>query len=422
MLIFPGYARPSIVLSSAHEGVDIYFPRFRTNGCVDDDAQTSLLRRMENAAVLTLAGLCLGVALSGLVAVAWRNGSPREWRSLGMVYVAFIGMIALPVVSTFAAAALIHYMPLLLVMLLLLPPAFYHYILARTAAASPSQIPWRDLALPVTGSVVCIGFWLLPAQDKEIMFIVGELPPGILPATLALATFALIVIWLVTSFAYLVAILRRLTTYRAHIRQLYSDVEKRDLRWVDVMMVMLTLIWAVGAFSLADENFADGTLFVEELFLALIAVGLLVLNTCAPISPPDMNVAVEEEEPDLKYARSALTPDHTEKLAARLEAAMRKDALYLDPNLSLQKLSHHVGALPNHVSQTLNQTLGATFFDYIANWRIEASKPMIAAGDASVLAVALEVGFNSRSTFYKSFKRATGMTPKDYRAAQRTAA
>jgi len=43
---------------------------------------------------------------------------------------------------------------------------------------------------------------------------------------------------------------------------------------------------------------------------------------------------------------------------------------------------------------------------------------MIAAGDASVLAVALDVGFNSRSAFYKAFKRETGMTPKDYRAAQ----
>lgn len=96
---------------------------------------------------------------------------------------------------------------------------------------------------------------------------------------------------------------------------------------------------------------------------------------------------------------------------------MRKDRLYLDPSLSLQKLSQHVGALPNQVSQTLNQQIGVSFFDYIARWRIEASKPMIAAGEASVLTIALDVGFNSRSTFYKAFNRETGMTPKGYRAA-----
>lgn len=376
---------------------------------------------MENAAVLTLAGLCLGIALTGLLAVVLRQGDLRERLSLGMVYIAFSGMVALPLVKTFAEVVLINYMPLLLIMLLALPPAFHHYIAAKTATASPSQVPWRDLALPLTGGVVSIGFWILPAQAKQIMFISGELPPGIWPAVLALLTFVLILIWLIASFVYLVAILRRLTTYRAHIRQLYSDAEERDLRWVDVMMVMLVLIWVAGAFSLADDNLAGGTLFVEELFLALIAGGLLILNIFAPITPPSSRIAVPDDEPDLKYARSALTSAHVEKLAVRLETAMQKDTLYLDPNLSLQKLSQHVGALPNHVSQTLNQQIGSSFFDYVARWRIEASKPLITASDASVLTVAMDVGFNSRSAFYKAFKRDTGMTPKGYRISQRNA-
>ncbi len=72
----------------------------------------------------------------------------------------------------------------------------------------------------------------------------------------------------------------------------------------------------------------------------------------------------------------------------------------------------------NLVSQTLNAPVGATVFDYVAKWRIEAAKPLIAAGEASVLAVALEVGFNARSTFYKAFKRETGMTPHAYRRLQ----
>jgi AraC-like DNA-binding protein len=92
-------------------------------------------------------------------------------------------------------------------------------------------------------------------------------------------------------------------------------------------------------------------------------------------------------------------------------------AFYLDPNLSLQKLSRHVGALPNQISQTLNEQIGSTFFDYIAHHRIEAAKPLILEGAANSLAISLDVGFNSRSTFYKAFKRETGMTPKTYRDA-----
>ena len=377
---------------------------------------------MENAAVLTLAAIGLGIALAGLSTVAMRHGGLRERLGLGLVYVAFIGMIALPLVQTFAGDAVIHYMPLLLVLLLALPPAFFHYIAARTAAPAPQHIPWRDLALPMLGGFVCIGYWTLSPQDRTTMFISGELPPGIWLASLALITFALILIWLIASFAYLVAILRRLMTYRAHIRDLFSDVEKRDLRWVDVMMVLLILIWAVGAFSLADDNLSGGTFFVEEVFLALIAGGLLVLNVFAPTQPPEMAITDKEIGSDPKYARSALTTDHAAKLAARVEAAMHRDRLYLDPNLSLQKLSQHVGALPNQVSQTLNQEIGASFFDYVARWRIESSKPLIQNGKASVLEVALDVGFNSRSTFYKAFKRETGLTPKAFRAMQQSAA
>lgn len=389
-----------------------------SHGGIDDLVETCVSTRMENAAVLTLAGLCLGIALTGLLAVVLRQGCLRERLSLGIVYVAFIGMIALPLVKTFAEGALINYMPLLLIMLLALPSAFYHYIVAKTATASHSHVPWRDLILPLTGGAVCLGFWILPAGAKKVMLISGDLPVGILPAVLALLTFALILIWLVASFAYLIAILRRLATHRAHIRQLYSDVEERDLRWVDVVMVLLILIWAAGALSLADENFSRGTVFANELLLALIASGLLVLNIFAPIAPPDLKSEAQGHEPDLKYARSALTSAHMEKLAARVETAMQKDTLFLDPSLSLQKLSQHVGALPNQVSQTLNQEIGASFFDYVARWRIEASKSLITAGDASVLAVALDVGFNSRSAFYNAFKRETGMTPKDYRASR----
>jgi len=285
---------------------------------------------MTDAALLTLAGLCLGIGLSGLLAVVLQRAGGPERLSLSVVYIAFMGLIALPVVRTFASGAYIYYMPLLLVLLLVLPPALYHFVLAKTAKSTQIQIPWRDLVLPLVGGVVCVGYWTLSAQAKEVMFVEGELPPGLLPAALALVTFALILIWLIASFAYLVAILRRLTRYRVEIRHLYSDADARDLRWVDVVIVVLVLIWAVGAFSLAEDNLSSGTLFAREAFLVLIAVGLAVLNIFAPYTPPDPDEGGEEEEPDPKYARSALTQDHAAKLADRIETAMQKETLYLD--------------------------------------------------------------------------------------------
>jgi AraC-like DNA-binding protein len=147
---------------------------------------------------------------------------------------------------------------------------------------------------------------------------------------------------------------------------------------------------------------------------------MLFVMAFASIVPPKIapeEPAASNDPSEAKYARSALTGAHAEQLATRIRSALTQDTLYLDPNLSLQKLSRHVGALPNQISQTLNEQIGATFFDYIAHHRIEAAKSLLLEGVASTLTVSLDVGFNSRSTFYKAFKRETGMTPKAFRDA-----
>ena len=78
-------------------------------------------------------------------------------------------------------------------------------------------------------------------------------------------------------------------------------------------------------------------------------------------------------------------------------------------------LSRNIGASSNHVSQTLNETLGMSFFDYVNQRRIEDAKPEIILGEKTILNIALAVGFNTSSSFYKAFKKGTGKTPRDFR-------
>ena len=61
--------------------------------------------------------------------------------------------------------------------------------------------------------------------------------------------------------------------------------------------------------------------------------------------------------------------------------------------------------------------MGQSFFDYVNGWRIEEAKPLIRNGEQTVLAIAYEVGFNSRSSFYAAFKKQTGVTPSAYKSS-----
>jgi len=69
-----------------------------------------------------------------------------------------------------------------------------------------------------------------------------------------------------------------------------------------------------------------------------------------------------------------------------------------------------------YLSQTLNQTLQQSFYDYINDARIAAAKQQLQHTDDSVLNIAMAVGFNARSSFYKAFKASTGLTPAQFRA------
>ncbi len=369
---------------------------------------------------LALSAACLGLALAGAMSALRgpQQGHARFY--LTVVFGVFGGIVLTPLVFAFAPSIYGFYLPVILVLLLILPPAVFYYIAAKTTELRSATMQWRDFVLPIAAGVLMIGYWLQPAYAKTAMFVAGELPPGIVTSTLVLATFVLIFCWVASSCIYLAATLKRLHAYRSRLQSLYSNLDDHELRWLDWFVASLITLWFVAAVSFIAENTGLDQLVVEELVYGLIACFLLFVMAFASIDPPQKDKtqpASADGVHEAKYARSALTEAHAEQLASRIKAAMEHDALYLDPNLSLQKLSRHVGALPNQISQTLNEQIGATFFDYIAHHRIKAAKPLLREGAASTLSVSLDVGFNSRSTFYKAFKRETGMTPRAFRNA-----
>lgn len=379
--------------------------------------------------MIALSAATVGVAAAGVLSAVRGAEAGRARLYLVVLFVLFAGVASIPLVVAFARSLYVFYMPAILPMLLTLPPVVYHYVAARTAETSPQSSPlvihWRDAVLPIAGLATTFGYWLLPATSRTAMFVDGELPPGAAPSALAFATFVLIFLWSFASLGYLVATLRRLGAYRARLKDLYSNTDRRELRWIDWLMAFLVALWGAAALSLVSDNFGPGLVFPGEVVSGLAAVLLFFVVAFASIAPTAGALETNEpvpgpdNGPQEKYMRSALSEDHAKRLAGRIEKAMRDDALYLDANLSLQKLSRHVGAPPNLTSQTLNEEIGSTFFDYVAHWRIEAAKPRILSGEASILAIALEVGFNSRSTFYKAFKRETGMTPNAFRETNR---
>ncbi|MFL6335655.1 MAG: helix-turn-helix domain-containing protein [Pyrinomonadaceae bacterium] len=119
-----------------------------------------------------------------------------------------------------------------------------------------------------------------------------------------------------------------------------------------------------------------------------------------------------------KYERSALTPERADAFLKRLLDLMESEKPYTDGELTLPKLAARLSVSTHHLSQVINERLGQSFNDFVNSQRVEEAKRKLsdpASGHYSLLAIAEEVGFNSKSAFNTAFKKQTGMTPSEFR-------
>jgi len=376
------------------------------------------------ALILSAAALGQAVLCAALLIARTGQGQHRRWLALSFVC---LGALALGPVSAALLAPLYPLaMGVVLFALYALPVLFWLYTreITNLPDAEPVIANWKHAIAPVSGLAGLLAILSLPTETRAAMLFSGVLEETSHAATVALLLFVLVIAWTPVSAGYAVAIQRRLIRHRRLLRENVSNTDGRDLFWLSGIIIVIAVVWGSAVILLLLDNLVTGLALPASLgplmLLALImALSLRGLDQGYALTPPpdrdNPASAAGQAETFRKYRKSALSDADAERIAKRLEDAMQKDRLYLDPNLSLTKLARHVRVASNHVSQTLNEALDETFFDYVNRWRIEAALPHIAAGNQTVLTIALDVGFNTRSTFYTAFKRVTGMTPRAYR-------
>ncbi|AKA33841.1 helix-turn-helix domain-containing protein [Flagellimonas lutaonensis] len=104
-------------------------------------------------------------------------------------------------------------------------------------------------------------------------------------------------------------------------------------------------------------------------------------------------------------------------LKQRLEDTLKKKQVYLNKELSLAELAKQIDTSDKKLSTLLNQNLETNFYDYINNLRISAFKKGVSEGKLehlSIVGLALQCGFRSKSSFYRAFKKETGKSPSEF--------
>jgi AraC-like DNA-binding protein len=124
------------------------------------------------------------------------------------------------------------------------------------------------------------------------------------------------------------------------------------------------------------------------------------------------------KEVPAKYGKSNLSDKQKQEICQKLETLMESEKYYTRNTVSLVSLADKIGETPHRVSQVINEQFGVNFFYWLASYRIEEAKKILAGNEKNkykIEEIAEMVGYNSKSSFNKAFKEMVGVTPAKYR-------
>ena len=125
-----------------------------------------------------------------------------------------------------------------------------------------------------------------------------------------------------------------------------------------------------------------------------------------------------KDDNNTPYSKSGLSEAKKKALADILSGHMTTVKPYLNEDLNLNLLADQADIKSAHLSQIINQQFNMNFYDYINQYRIEEVKSRLRAGDMehlTILGLAYECGFKSKSSFNRYFKKYTGMSPTAFK-------
>ena len=251
--------------------------------------------------------------------------------------------------------------------------------------------------------------------------------------------------WVIVFFFYFGSSYRIINQHQQHIKDVFSNLEKIKLDWLKNLLLVFGVIWLT---ALTRFLTAYGKVGYENKLIVpiLLCLTIFIIGGYALRQPElfsdrwdtllrendrkSVNVDSIEENHQEQPVRVKQEPKYEYSSLNAEDIAIHKDNLinylecekpYTNPDLKLQDLAHHLGIPSYQLSQIINTEFHQNFYDLINSLRIaEAKHRLIDPADQhiTIIVIANDVGFNSKSTFNTAFKKHTKMTPTQFKKSQ----
>ena len=315
-------------------------------------------------------------------------------------------------------------------------PFLFIYTAELTRQQPRNRMVWMLHFVPVILLYIALipFFRLTPAEKVSVYLNKGAGYEGLMNIC--------VITIIISGIAYVAASLYLLYKYRKSIEDEFSNTEKINLAWLRYLIYGIAVVWIAVIFG--DESMVFGTVVVFVFCLGYFGIRQPgIFTTAYPqlkrtpttstekiTSQPGESVyhqqlpgeGVDQTgagsiNPKIKYEKSGLDEEKAGKIYSQLVGCMTNQKFFTDSELTLAALAKTLNVHPNHLSQVINSYEGKNFYDYINYHRVEEFKklaPLPGNRNYTLLSLAYECGFNSKTSFNMNFKKVTGFSPSEY--------
>lgn len=181
-----------------------------------------------------------------------------------------------------------------------------------------------------------------------------------------------------------------------------------------VLWIFLSVVFLIGRIWGID------TLWVSEFSLDILWVLFSLIIVCLAYYAMKQPEIFTWQEREQKYKDSIIATEEFDKIKNRLNSLVDQEKVYINPELTLPELSNQIPTSVHTLSRVINEGFNQTFSQFVNEKRVLEFIRNVEEGKEfdSFLSLAYSVGFNSKATFNRSFKKHTGTTPRLYFAKQ----
>lgn len=225
----------------------------------------------------------------------------------------------------------------------------------------------------------------------------------------------------IQAMIYVVFSALEMKRYRDWAYNHHSDLKNINLnwlRWLTYSFLAVTLIWWIAGYAdiaYLIHWFGEPSIQVAYLFWALMSVVVLVIGYYGLFRP---ELFIDREPEAVSNSPKRLSETELNLHTQKLLELMEREKPYLNPKLKLSDLATKMSVNTGILSLIINQGTGKNFNDFVNEYRVTEFKTRLASGDHqnfTLLAIALDSGFNSKSSFNAIFKKITGSTPNQFK-------